>query len=316
MLTLYELARALAGLVSFSDAGDVIAKHLRRLVPSTLTVFYAYEPATAELEARHAVGDGASAVRGLRIELGQRLSGWVAAHRQTIVNSDPVLDLGDVAKSSSLILRSCLSAPLILGDELVGVLALYSTELNAFTEDHRRIVDVVATQIAHTFRRSIEFDSTVRGDALTGLPDLKQLERLVQSANDGRSPYALLFVDIIGLNSINERYGRQVGDEVLRHVSRGVRSTLRVADILFRYKSDEFIAFLSGTEVDTANGVSERIAERFAGSAVPLPNGDELSVAVTTCVALPDQDGRSLSDLIAAARVKSSNSQPAESLAP
>src|SRR6266705_5136746 len=88
MLTLYEMARALAGQASTSDTGDVIAKHLRRLIPSSLCVFYIYDAATDELEAKHTMGDATSVVRGLRIPLGQRLSGWVAANRRTIVNSD------------------------------------------------------------------------------------------------------------------------------------------------------------------------------------------------------------------------------------
>jgi len=88
MLSVYELARALAGHVSIADAGDVIAKHLRRLIPSSLCVFYLYDRRSDELEARHVVGDGTPIVRGMRIALGQRLSGWVAANRQTISNSD------------------------------------------------------------------------------------------------------------------------------------------------------------------------------------------------------------------------------------
>jgi diguanylate cyclase (GGDEF)-like protein len=142
---------------------------------------------------------------------------------------------------------------------------------------------------------------------------LKQLEQLMQSANDGRSPYALLFVDIIDLKTINQQHGRQIGDEVLRHVSRNVRSTLRVADILFRNNSDEFIAFLGGTELDTANGVSQRIIERLANSSVPLSNGEAVNVAVTVSVALPDRGGSSLADLIATAKAMSSNPRPAES---
>src|SRR2546425_6305939 len=150
MLSLYELARALAGQVSMSDAGDIIAKHLKRLIPSTLTVFYVYDESIDELEAKHAVGDGTSVVRGMRIALGQRLSGWVAANRQTISNSDPILDLGDAARAHSLRLRSCISTPLLSEDELVGVLSLYAPEANAFNDDHRRIIEVVARQIVHT----------------------------------------------------------------------------------------------------------------------------------------------------------------------
>jgi GAF domain-containing protein len=154
MLSLYELARGLAGQVSVSDAGDVIAKHLRRLIPSTLIVFYVFDATSDELEAKYAVGDGTSVVRGIRIPLGQRLSGWVAANRQTIVNSDPTLDLGEVARSYSSRLRSCVSTPLLSGDELVGVLSLYSDQPNGFNDDHRRIIEVVAKQIANTFKRS------------------------------------------------------------------------------------------------------------------------------------------------------------------
>ena len=47
----------------------------------------------------HASGEHAELVNGLRIPLGQRLTGWVGANRQTILNSDPVLDLGDMARS-------------------------------------------------------------------------------------------------------------------------------------------------------------------------------------------------------------------------
>jgi GAF domain-containing protein len=154
MLTLYDLARGLAGQVSFNDAGDVIANHLKRLVPSALCVFYIHDRSTSEIQARHAVGEGAASVKGMRISVGQRLSGWVAANRQTISNSDPVLDLGDIARAHSAGLRSCLSTPLLSGDALIGVVSLYSPELNAFTEDHKRIIEAVGRQIAHTLERA------------------------------------------------------------------------------------------------------------------------------------------------------------------
>ena len=174
MLTIDELSQALAGQVNFSDAGDVIAKHLRRMVPSSLCVFYLYDRAFDDLEAKHVVGEGASRVRGLRIALGQRLSGWVAANRQTIFNSDARLDLADAVASQSPNLKSCLSTSLISDDELVGVLALYSTEANSFNEDHKRIIEAVSRQIAQTLRSAAEFNEASRRDALTGRPTLQQ----------------------------------------------------------------------------------------------------------------------------------------------
>ena len=121
MLTLFDLARGLTSLMSFQDVGDVIAKHLRRLVPCSLCVFFVYDMESDDLVAAHASGDNAALVSGLRIGLGQRLSGWVAANRQSIRNSDPVLDLGEAARAIAPRPRSCLSAPLLIDKELVGV---------------------------------------------------------------------------------------------------------------------------------------------------------------------------------------------------
>src|SRR4029077_8806584 len=108
------------------------------------------------------------------IVLGQRLSGWVAANRQTISNSDATLDLGDAAISDALRLRSCISTPLVFDDELVGVLSLYSAKLEGFNDDHKRIIEAVGRQIAPTLKTAAGFEGASRHDPLTGLPNLKQ----------------------------------------------------------------------------------------------------------------------------------------------
>ncbi len=97
-----------------SNTGDVVAKHLRRLIPFAQLALFLYDESTDEIVAKHTTGAGSSAAMGLRIPLGQRLSGWVAANRKTILNSDPVLDLGEVARTSRPRLRSCRNTPLVL----------------------------------------------------------------------------------------------------------------------------------------------------------------------------------------------------------
>lgn len=165
MLTVYELASALENPACMTDACDVIAKHVRRFLPASLCVFYLYDRACDDLVAVHVVGDRATRVRGIRIALGQRLSGWVAANRQTIVNSDASLDLGEAMARQSPILKSCLSVPLALEDDLVGVLALYSTEPNGFSDDHRRIMEAISRQIA-TCLKGADFATAAGRDPL------------------------------------------------------------------------------------------------------------------------------------------------------
>ena len=123
-LTLYQIAGALGGQAGIADTVNEVARHLRRLIPSSLFVVYSYDLSTDELEVAHAIGDGDAVVRGLKIPLGKRLSGWVAATRYTILNSAPALDFGDITRSVRPLLRSCLSTPLIARDHLTGVLTL------------------------------------------------------------------------------------------------------------------------------------------------------------------------------------------------
>jgi diguanylate cyclase (GGDEF)-like protein/putative nucleotidyltransferase with HDIG domain len=308
MLAIYDIARALAGQVSLADAGDVIAKHLKRLIPSSLCVFYFYDSATDELLAGHAVGDNASLVRGLRIALGQRLSGWVAVNRQTISNSDPVLDIGDAAKSPGMTLRSTLSTPLIADQKLVGVLSLYASEPDAFSDAHRRIIEALVREIARVFKRTSEFDDSDRRDVVTGLPSIRRLEQLLNSTGvEGvvsSTPSTVLWIDIVGLKQINTAHGRDVGDDVLRHVAKQAAAGLRIADILFRYGSDEFIALLSETSAEVGRTVAEMIEHNVALNPQRLPNGSPLDARVSVAVVSSPEDGRSLEDLLTAARVR------------
>lgn len=311
MLTLYELARGLAGQASTSDTGDVIAKHLRRLVPSALCVFYLYDATADELEAKHTTGDVASVVKGLRIPLGQRLSGWVAVNRQTIVNADPVLDLGDVARRVTPRLRSCLSTPLLSDDTLIGVLTLYSATVDGFTEDHRRVVEAVARQIGHTFQSAEQFDRASRHDALTGLPGLHQLEHLFESvASSTDTRVSFVYIRVIGIKEICGLHGASIEDEVLRQVVKETRAGLRMTDIVFRCGNDEFVALLNDTDAETARAVARQVRDNIRLRPFSSRAGITISVQATvTCVSAP-REGASLRALMAAARSQVAGEPP------
>ena len=162
MLTVYGLARSLTARVTLSDAGDIIAKHLKRLLPASTCAYFMYDSESDMLVARHVTGLHSQHFSGLEIGMGERLSGWVAANRQTIVNSDPLLDLGEVIRSVTPRPRSALSTPLIAEGELVGVLSLYSTSKDAFNADHQRVAEMIARQAAQTLASALRSDAIRR----------------------------------------------------------------------------------------------------------------------------------------------------------
>jgi diguanylate cyclase (GGDEF)-like protein/putative nucleotidyltransferase with HDIG domain len=311
MLLLYELARSLSGRLSLGDAADIISKHLRRLVPATTCVFFVYDTESDELAAAHAAGENASHFSDIRITMGQRLSGWVAANRQTIMNSDPMLDLGEVARALKPPLRSCLSTPLMVATELVGVLTVYSTHRDAFTEDHRRLVEVVARQVSQTVKHAVEFscnNSEKLGDQLTGLPNRQYLERFVASEllASGDLPCSILLLD---LKHSTVKSSSRVAQPLIGQFVDAIRSGLRGADLLFRYDTDRFVALLTQTDGRTAESVGRRVAGELAAARLTEEEGTGTVVRLGRATA--PEDGIKLSDLVRIAETRQLGPPPA-----
>ena len=93
-------------------------------------------------------GPAAHVLHGLSIPVGQRLSGWVAASRQPIANSDAALDLEGLGERATPPLKRCLSVPLLMGETVVGVLTLYSPHADALGEDCDRVTQMIAPHVA------------------------------------------------------------------------------------------------------------------------------------------------------------------------
>src|SRR5207248_6684310 len=148
-------------------------------------------------------------------------------------------------------------------DRLLGVLALYTREAHAFTDDHRRIIEVVARQISHTLDRAKDFETNIlRRDHVTGLPNVAQLEQLVGNQRDQNQPavtFSLVFVNVTNLADVRGLYGDNAHDEALRHVVRQTRKALRVADILFRLHGDKLAVLLSDTDETACMQVASRV---------------------------------------------------------
>jgi diguanylate cyclase (GGDEF)-like protein/putative nucleotidyltransferase with HDIG domain len=303
MLTLFSLARGLTSLNTLHDVGDVIAKHLRRLIPSNLSVLYAYDLEADELIVVHASGEHAGSVNDLRIGTGQRLSGWVAANRRTIRNSDPVLDFGEAARAMTPRLRSCLSTPLVAGNQLTGVLALYSTSRDAFSEEHQRVIEVVARQVTPAVQQAAELHKTrssVVRDRQTGLPKLESFRDLAAAQIAEASEHRPVSLIVIKMSDPDHA----TDDRHIAHVVRVVRRSLRAADMLFRYHGNDLVALLLQTDRATGLSIESRINKTLvdtkSNDALDLTNLTSVNISV---VSAPG-DGTTIDELLQRASIQ------------
>jgi GAF domain-containing protein len=161
VLSFVSLARMASGSGGLADVLALSTRLGRDIVPGAAGGWYVLEDG-ARLTLAGTFGQGADRCLG-SVQLGDKLTGWVAANRQVIVNSDAALDLGASANEIPA-LRSCLSVPLLAGDTLTGVLSLYGGERDAFTADHGRLVQMVAPHLAQAIEsargRQVDVPST------------------------------------------------------------------------------------------------------------------------------------------------------------
>ena len=147
LAALANLARIVTGRSSATDLASMIWAHVRHIVPNASCAFFVNDPARDAVTVKFVAGEGSSALQGLEITLGDRLTGWVAENQQPIINSEAQLDLGPEAAFVGF--RFCVALPLAHDGQSAGVLSLYAKE--AFTPEQVQTLQHVVPHLAVMF---------------------------------------------------------------------------------------------------------------------------------------------------------------------
>jgi two-component system cell cycle response regulator len=110
-----------------------------------------------------------------------------------------------------------------------------------------------------------------------------------QSAARGK-PIAVMLLDIDYFKSINDSYGHDAGDDVLREFALRVRKCIRNIDLACRYGGEEFVLVMPETDMAVATMVAERLRRRIAGEAFTIQGGAR-SIEVTISIGLAGATG-------------------------
>ncbi|HEY0000840.1 MAG TPA: GGDEF domain-containing protein, partial [Actinoplanes sp.] len=127
-----------------------------------------------------------------------------------------------------------------------------------------------------------------RTDALTGIANRRHFfdaaRGAIEAARRDGTPLAAVMLDIDHFKKINDEYGHQAGDEVIREVVRRLSVTCRTGDLLARYGGEEFVLLLPDTGTDAAAAIAERLRADVANlpattAAGPVPVTISIGVA-------------------------------------
>ncbi|MCC7009886.1 MAG: HD domain-containing protein [Acidobacteria bacterium] len=140
-----ELRRDLPRCTSFESAADVLLRHLRRVIPAASFALYVPITDRNELKVAAQSGVATSVFEGLVVPVGERVSGWVFAHSQVVLNSDASLEFGPIARSLPIPLRYAAAVP-VIDRRTLAVIGAFGSD--PFEKDHRRIMESAATLFA------------------------------------------------------------------------------------------------------------------------------------------------------------------------
>jgi diguanylate cyclase (GGDEF)-like protein/PAS domain S-box-containing protein len=157
--------------------------------------------------------------------------------------------------------------------------------------------------VARDISESRTFQEQAYRDPLTNLANRRMLELegelLFANAVRSSEPLSLLYLDLDGFKSINDRYGHKTGDYLLQYASERLRGCVRSNDLLVRLGGDEFVVVLPNASRERALEVSERITNALAKPFGIV--GEQLTVSASIGLALYPDDARGFGELLEAA---------------
>ena len=137
-------------------------------------------------------------------------------------------------------------------------------------------------------RRSAAMEQAALTDPLTGLGNrLAMAEAFaeIDRTPPGATPSCLVVIDIDHFKAVNDRHGHPAGDAVLRGVALALRAAVRQHDQVVRMGGEEFLVVLSGTTLEQALDIAEKLRARVAAQRTPIDDGDLLCVTCSLGVA-------------------------------
>ena len=153
----------------------------------------------------------------------------------------------------------------------------------------KRYTDYLRNNLDHSLELAVT-------DQLTGLHNRRymsgQLDSLVKRASLGGDPVSALLIDIDFFKKINDTFGHDIGDEVLREFALRLASNVRAIDLPCRFGGEEFVVIMPDTALADALRIAERIRMHVAGSPFKVAHGKEmLNVTISIGVSATAGEG-------------------------
>jgi diguanylate cyclase (GGDEF)-like protein len=185
----------------------------------------------------------------VRVPSGQGMSGVAFERREPIVVDDYLTWPHQLPQPAIASLVSAVATPLFIGDRAVGAFVIGSFTSRHFGSAEVRVLSVLSAEVAPAIETSHLVAAawqTAHYDAVTGLPNRALFTRRLAAQIEGANgqPFAMMYADLDDFRDINDAFGHEAGDAVLRELGTRLRRFSGMGDAVGRLGTDEFAVLL------------------------------------------------------------------------
>lgn len=173
------------------------------------------------------------------------------------------------------------------------------TRQQRFSQDELAQLEIMLGSLVYPLRNTLNYRDALNqalSDPLTGLGNRGALESALehqwQMAQRYEQDLCALMIDIDHFKKINDTYGHDTGDQVIKFVAETIKTTTRQTDLSFRYGGEEFLVLLNKTNPTGSTIIAERIRENIQNLILKgsEANNIEVTVSIGGCVLTPGLD--------------------------
>lgn len=157
-----------------------------------------------------------------------------------------------------------------------------------FSEDELMNIELLIGSFVFALRNAIRYQEALTLallDPLTLLGNRAALEagirRELPLAERHGQDLSVLMIDLDYFKSINDSYGHDKGDQILREIAKIIQQVCRETDMFFRYGGEEFLVILRNTNLQGAEIIAERLRQQIAATAIALKEGGAIRPTVS-----------------------------------
>ncbi|MFZ1682949.1 MAG: sensor domain-containing diguanylate cyclase [Candidatus Zixiibacteriota bacterium] len=204
--------------------------------------------------------------------------------------------------------HSVMIVPMTSHGHSSGVLVAEHSRADQFKERDVQFMSIVARSAALALENAELHKRTEELTTIDELTETYNYRYFIQKLQEEKKramrydlPVSLIMVDIDWFKKLNDTYGHEVGNVVLKELSRIIKKCIRDVDIFARYGGEEFVIILPQTPQSEAAAIGERIREAVESMIIDAGNSGKLKITVSVGVSSFPENGKSQEELVSIA---------------